>query len=273
VDHRLQGAARAQVATRLAVVYLMNHQADRALATLRSTRSTELANELRSQRLLLEARALSDLSRYDLALEVIANIEGREAIRLRSDILWAARRWAPAAEQIELYYGERWKEWQPLNEVERSDILRATIGYALGEDALGLNRFRDRYAAKMMQTPDARAFEVVSAPLGTSGREFRDIARAAASIDTLEGFLRDMQARYPDSSALPPAKPAAQPNGPSASAPANAPATSAPANAAPGTTGAISSAAPVAAPVAVAPATQPASIKPAPSSRAKTAQR
>jgi len=269
VDHRLQGAARAQVATRLAVVYLMNHQADRALATLRSTRSSDLANELRSQRLLLEARALSDLSRYDLALEVIANIEGREAIRLRSDILWAARRWALAAEQIELYYGERWKEWQPLNEVERSDILRATIGYALGEDALGLNRFRDRYAAKMMQTPDARAFEVVSAPLGTSGREFRDIARAAASIDTLEGFLRDMQARYPDSSALPPAKPAAQPNGPSASAPANAPATSAPANAAPGTTGAISSAAPV----AVAPATQPASIKPGPSSRAKTAQR
>ncbi len=38
VDHRLQGAARAQVATRLAVVYLMNHQAVRAQATLRATR-------------------------------------------------------------------------------------------------------------------------------------------------------------------------------------------------------------------------------------------
>ena len=34
VDHRLQGAARAQVATRLAVIYLMNRKADRALATL-----------------------------------------------------------------------------------------------------------------------------------------------------------------------------------------------------------------------------------------------
>ena len=30
VDHRLQGAARAQVATRLAVIYLMNHKPDRA---------------------------------------------------------------------------------------------------------------------------------------------------------------------------------------------------------------------------------------------------
>ena len=91
VDHRLQGAARAQVATRLAVIYLMNRKPDRALATLRATRTADLSNDLRNQRLLLEARALSDLGRHDLALEVIANIDGREAIRLRSDILWAAR--------------------------------------------------------------------------------------------------------------------------------------------------------------------------------------
>ena len=34
VDHRLQGGARAQVATRLAVIYLMNRKPERALATL-----------------------------------------------------------------------------------------------------------------------------------------------------------------------------------------------------------------------------------------------
>ncbi len=116
VDNRLQGAARAQIATRLAVIYLMNRKADRALAALRSTRSAELSEELRNQRLLLEARALSDMGRHDLALEVIGNIDGREAIRLRSDIYWAAHRWRESAEQIELMYGERWKDWQPLNE-------------------------------------------------------------------------------------------------------------------------------------------------------------
>ena len=75
VDHRLQGAARAQVATRLAVIYLMNRKPDRALATLQATRTADLSNELRDQRLLLEARALSDIGRHDLALEVIANID------------------------------------------------------------------------------------------------------------------------------------------------------------------------------------------------------
>src|SRR6202162_4707650 len=69
VDHRLQGAARAQIATRLAVIYLMNRKPDRALAALRATRMAELSNELRSQRLLVNARALSDIGRHELALE------------------------------------------------------------------------------------------------------------------------------------------------------------------------------------------------------------
>jgi predicted negative regulator of RcsB-dependent stress response len=211
VDNRLEGAARAQVATRLAVIYLMNRTPDRALAVLRATRSADLANELRSQRLLLEARALSDVGRHELALQVVANIPGREAIRLRSDIEWAAKHWREAAEQIELMYGDRWKEWQPLNEIERADILRAEIGYALGDDTLGLNRFREKYAARMAQTPDAHAFDVVSASIGSSGAEFGDIAHAAAAADTLDNFLRDMRARYPDSSAISPAAADPQP--------------------------------------------------------------
>jgi hypothetical protein len=198
VDNRLQGAARAQVATRLAVIYLMNRKPDRALAALRATRTAELTNELRNLRLLLEARVLSDTGRHDVALEVIHNVEGREAIRLRSDIHWAARRWGLAAEQIELLYGERWREWEPLSDAERLDILRAAIGYALAEDAIGLTRFREKYAAKMAEGPDRRAFEVVSTPLGSSGGEFREIAKMVASVDTLDAFLRDMRARFPE---------------------------------------------------------------------------
>jgi hypothetical protein len=205
VDHRMQGAARAQVATRLAVIYLMDHKADRALAVLRATRTADVAFDLRNQRLLLEARALSDLGRRDVALEVIGNIDSREASRLRSDILWAAHRWGEAAEQIELMYGERYGNFEPLTAVEQQDILRAEIGYALSDDKLGLGRFREKYAAKMAETPDSRDFDVVSRPLGTSGDAFGAIAHAATSADTLESFLRDMKARYPESAAVSPA--------------------------------------------------------------------
>ena len=197
VDHRLQGAARAQVATRLAVIYLMNRKPDRAIAALNTTRTAELSNELRNQRLLLEARALSDTGRHDVALEIIANIEERVAIRLRSDIMWAGKRWREAAEQIELLYGERWRDWQPLNDTERSDLLRAAVGYALAEDKLGLERFSGKYAAKMSEGADRRAFEIATSPQNASTADFRDVARAVAAADTLEGFLRDMRSRYP----------------------------------------------------------------------------
>jgi hypothetical protein len=198
IDHRLQGAARAQVATRLAVVYLMDHKPDRAQAVLRATRVSELSVDLRHLRMLLEARALSDLGRHDLALEVVANIERREAIRLRADILWAAKRHGESAEQIELLLGERWKDFEPLNDAERADVLRTAIGYALSDDMLGLGRLREKYAAKMSDGPDRRAFEIATAPDASKAAEFRDLAKTVSSFTTLEVFLRDMRARFPE---------------------------------------------------------------------------
>jgi tetratricopeptide (TPR) repeat protein len=216
VDHRLQGAARAQVATRLAVVYLMNRKPDRALATLQKTRAADLSNDLRDQRLLIEARAMSNLGRHDLALELITNIDSREATRLRSDILWSARRWRDAGEQIELLYGDRWREFAPLNDTERSDILRAAICYVLSEESIGVTRLREKYEAKFADGADRRAFEVVTAPVGSGGTEFQDIAKKVASIDTLDAFLRDLSARYPEASAAPPAGGAGEGVGPAA---------------------------------------------------------
>ncbi|MGY4480669.1 tetratricopeptide repeat protein [Bradyrhizobium sp. USDA 3364] len=204
VDKRLEGAARAQVAARLAMVYLMNRKPDRAIGALRLTRIADLSGELRQQRLLLEARAQSDVGRHDLALDIISNITGREAIRLRSDIYWAARHWREASEQIELYYGDRWRDFTPLNAAEKADIIRAVVGYALAEDAIGLSRFREKYAPLMSGDADKLAFDAASKPVATSSAEFAQIARMAASVDTLDGFIREMKTRFPDATARAP---------------------------------------------------------------------
>jgi tetratricopeptide (TPR) repeat protein len=210
VDHRLEGAARAQVAARLAMVYLMNRKPDRAIGALRTTRIADLAGELRQQRLLLEARAQSDIGRRDLGLDIISNIAGREAIRLRSDIYWAARRWRESSEQIELYYGDRWRDFKPLSATEKGDVIRAVVGYALAEDTLGLSRFREKYAPLMNGETDRTAFNTASKPASTNSAEFAQIAKMAASVDTLDGFLREMKARFPDMTAKAPLPPETQ---------------------------------------------------------------
>lgn len=204
IDNRLQGSARAQVATRLAVIYLMDHKPDRAQAVLRATRTAELPTELRHLRLLLEARALSDIGRHDLALEVIGNIDNREAIRLRADILWASKRYGDAAEQLELLHGERWRDFAPLLDAERADIMRAAIGYALSGDTIGARRLREKYEAKMNESPDKRAFEVATAPYEANGTEFRGLAKTVTAFDSLDAFLRDMRSRYPEVGTLSP---------------------------------------------------------------------
>ena len=207
VDKRLEGAARAQVAARLAMVYLTNRKPDRAISALRTTRIADLSGELRQQRLLLEARAQSDVGRHDLALDIISNITGREAIRLRSDIYWAARRWREASEQIELYYGDRWRDFKPLNSSEKSDVIRAVVGYALAEDSLGLARFREKYAPLMSGEADRTAFDIASKPAAANSAEFGEIAKMAAKVDTLDGFLREMKSRFPDATARAPLPP------------------------------------------------------------------
>jgi hypothetical protein len=188
VDKRLEGAARAQVAARLAMVYLMNRKPDRAIAALRSTRIADLSGELRQQRLLLAARAQSDVGRHDLALDIISNY-------------WASRHWREASEQIELYYGDRWRDFTPLNASEKADVIRAVVGYALAEDAIGLSRFREKYAPLMSGDADRLAFDSASKPVATSSAEFAQIARMAASVD---GFIREMKTRFPDATARAP---------------------------------------------------------------------
>lgn len=211
VDNRLQGAARSQVAVRLAVIYLMGRKPDRALQVLRTSRSADLPNELRTQRLLIEARAQSDVGRPELALEVIANLPGTEVERLRADILWKARRWRDAAEQVEKMLGERWSEFTPLSDQERADVLRAAVGYALAEDAIGLDRLRTKYAPKMAEGADRRAFEVVTAPFNAKAPEFGDVAKVVAGTDTLDAFLRDIRTKYPETTG-----PVPQPGAPAA---------------------------------------------------------
>jgi hypothetical protein len=85
--------------------------------------------------------------------------------------------------------------------MEKGDVIRAVVGYALAEDAIGLARFREKYAPFMSGDADRAAFETASKPAAASSAEFGAIAKMAASVDTLDGFLREMKTRFPDATA------------------------------------------------------------------------
>ncbi len=89
----------------------------------------------------------------------------------------------------------RWRDFAPLGEGERSDILRAAIAMRSPRRRSPRSVARE-IRAKMADGTDRRAFDVVSAPIGTGGKEFPVISPGVvASVDTLDTFLRDLRAR------------------------------------------------------------------------------
>lgn len=217
VDNRLKGAARAQIAADLAVIHLLDRKPEKALAVLNKTRQSQLPLSLERQRRLVEVRALSDAGRNELALELLSSLTGRDAVRLKADILWKAKRWREAGERLEAMLGGRWSDATPLDDQERQDVLRAAIAYALANDQLQLDRLRGKYMTKMADSPNAHTFDVVTRPIQSQGGEFRQVAKEIASIDTMRQFLQEYRAQYldpkagtvtPDTPAAPdPAKP------------------------------------------------------------------
>jgi len=204
VRYRLTGAAKSQVATRLAIVHLMNRKPQKAIAILTGTRLADLPQEIREQRLLLESRALMGTNRFDNALDVISSLKGPEADRVRADILWTAKRWRQAGEAIELMLGERWKQDEPLDEIERSDVLRAGLSYALANENLSLSRLKEKFGAKMEGEPEKAAFDQIST--NPNPRAIGAATKLLANIDSLAVFLKMYQAKYPAAQA--PVRPA-----------------------------------------------------------------
>lgn len=197
VDKRLDGIAKAQVATKLAAVYLMDHKADKAVATIRDSQITGLPDDVMHDRLLIEARAFAALKQWDNALDLVAVDTAEDTKRLRADIYWDSGNWAIAGQKAEEMLETRWSDAGPLSEADRAAVLRAAVAYSLASDPVSLARVREHFTAKMKGTPDANLFAVLSADIDAHGLAFRDAAAKIASVDTLQAFMKDFAKRKP----------------------------------------------------------------------------
>ena len=195
VDRRLTGVAKATVAARLAAIRLMSGKPLLALKVLAASRLADLPPFVRRFRFVLEARAQADLTRTDLALESIEGETGPDFDRLRTSILWSARRWREAGEAGEAMLGTRWQGSEPLSDRDRQDVLRAAIAFAAADERLALDRMKEKFGRKMMDSPDAASFGLLLRPGATTTREFRALAQEATKADGLKMALEDWKER------------------------------------------------------------------------------
>lgn len=196
VANRLTGAARSQVATRLAMVYLMNNKPELALRALRRTRQPDLPEKTQRARDVLEARALSELGRSTSALDLLAGMKGDDVERLRADVYWNAKKWKLAGEQFEKILGSKWQDNSKLEKLQRFDVLRAAISYSLAQDRFALNRLRKKFYQKMVDSGEADAFVLVTQPVKSRSKEFDELVKDIAATSTLEAFMKSFKENF-----------------------------------------------------------------------------
>jgi len=203
IDNRLEGVARAKIAADLSIIYIADRRPDLALKTLYKTRLANLVPTLERQRRILEARALIDAGRDELAIEILQGLTGRDADLLIVDAHWGGRRYREAGEMLERIYANGLPEG-PLSIVIRNRLVRAAVAYTLANDEIGLTRLRAKYSDRMSETPEWPVFEFVTSKTAYGTSEFRTLARQIADVDSLNSFLSAYKTQYVDDGSIAP---------------------------------------------------------------------
>ena len=200
-DNRLDGVPRAEVATDLAIIDVMNRQPEAALNAINASRTTLLPNALNAQRRLVESRAWLGLGQYDHAMEILQNDKGADADAIRAEVAWKKHDWASAAGQFERLLGERWKAAGPLSGADEARLLRAGIAMSLAGDDAALARMRDHYQGFVGQARSPEALRVALSGMNGAQITTSDFAKTTAENDTFTSWVQLMKDRFRQSPA------------------------------------------------------------------------
>lgn len=195
VDNRLDGVAKAQVATDLASIYLMDRKPEPALQALWGSRTTLLPTALNAERRIIEARALAGLARYDHALEILGSDQSVEAQDVRAEVYWKQKKWAEAAAILERRLGERWRTQTPLSGEEETRLIRAGIAFSLAGDDAALARMNERWTGFIAgaRAPDALRVALARNVETVTPQQF---AEASAQADSFAGWVAAAKKRF-----------------------------------------------------------------------------
>jgi tetratricopeptide (TPR) repeat protein len=198
VQFRLSGMKKAQVGTRLAVVYLAAGKPQRAIRALKKSAQPNMSDEDIVIRRHLEARALIDMGEQDNALGMLdkAEDESVEADLLRSEVYWNASDWRNAASVLRrLAMAKGVRRDQDLDEAQARLVLNLAVAYTLGGNERGVGRVRTDYGAAMEQTTLRDAFRLIASRENAGMLDPRTITQLVKPAENFTSFMTQYKER------------------------------------------------------------------------------
>jgi hypothetical protein len=200
--NRLQGEDKQHAALRLAGIQLLNHKPSEAIAALDLTATETMQQGPQNERILLRARALSELHRDADATALLKDNSSEGAKMLRADIAMHAQEWADAAKALMDLVGPPPPSGKVLTTDQSAWLVNAAIAYALANDQTGLDRLAIDYSSVMTTSTQNDTFRMLTQPEKTG--QLRDLAAAQSQIsqvDMFQGFLNNYRTGPTDASA------------------------------------------------------------------------
>ncbi|WP_417783141.1 hypothetical protein [Terasakiella pusilla] len=198
VQFRLSGKEKAQVGTRLAVVYLAASKPKRAIRALTKSKQPNMEPEHVVTRRHLEARALIDMGQADKALLMLEDAEDETvaADLLRSEVYWNAGDWRNASGVLRrLAAAKGARSNKPLTEEQAGLILNLAVAYTLGGNERGIGMVRAEYGNAMEETSLRDAFRLIASRENAGMLDPRTITQLIKPAENFTTFMTEYQER------------------------------------------------------------------------------
>jgi tetratricopeptide (TPR) repeat protein len=196
IRFRLSGPLKAEVGARLAVIYLLARQYERAMAALDATNENGLETGLLTQRRHLRARSMMGIGQREPALELLKRDKQKGADSLRAEIFWNAGDWANASKALRRVAKTSGAVKEtPLNEEQANHVLNYAISLTLSGNERGLNRLRRDFGRAFEATSMKDAFRLVTAPTSLGMIDPSTVTARVKLAENFRTFLGEYKSR------------------------------------------------------------------------------
>jgi thioredoxin-like negative regulator of GroEL len=170
-DTKKEDADKAEIETRVAVLYFLNNKFKEASDVLQKTYDeNQMPKYLVQERQILLARSLIELGDYPGANAVISKLPAEMFFRFKTDIMWKQKKWK---ELIDSY--------KYVTDKTEDDLMKLAVANALTGNDEALDSMRKVYSDKMKKSQYADNFNFIT---DTSNLDYRNLAVSLNLPDT-----------------------------------------------------------------------------------------
>ena len=197
LDHQIHAQTekerRSQIGAKLATIYLLNHQPQKALTALQDSVYGENPILLRLLRNRLAAEAMVSLDKSDLAIQTLGQDDTPETERIRISVYWKAKDWSKLTASIENILKTRQDITAPITLDESEYLIKLALAYVFTDNKEQIQYLRDYFGPLMLQNPNKKVFDfVTSQDIAPNSRNFDDVIQ---SINNTRSFIENYKAR------------------------------------------------------------------------------